>query len=41
MSKLKYDLVFSFRQRRWAKYGASNALQYGWHKFLSHFRKGA
>lgn len=29
------------RQKRWAKYGASNALQYGWHKFLSHFRKGA
>ena len=29
------------RQKRWAKYGATNALQYRWRKFLSHFRKGA
>ena len=29
------------RQKRWARYGAANALQYRWRKFLSHFRKGA
>ena len=29
------------KRKRWAKYGASNAWQYRWRKFLSHFRKGA
>lgn len=29
------------QRKRWAKYGASSAWQYRWHKLLSHFRKGA
>lgn len=29
------------RQKRWAKYDASNVWQYLWRKFLSHFRKNA
>lgn len=31
----------SNKRKRWAKYGASNAWQYHWRKFLARFRKGA